>query len=125
MFCGAVLLASCKAMLPGRSSRWWSMTLMSFPPPAVAIPIAALLPLPNPASWRYISLTTALQIGYSHLLVRAYRDGDFGQVYPIARGAAPLLVTLGAAVFAGELLSRFSLIGVALVSLGIVSLARA
>jgi drug/metabolite transporter (DMT)-like permease len=125
VLCAAVLHAAWNAMLRGGSDRLWAMTVMSFATTAIAIPVAALLPLPNPGSWPYIGLSTALQLGYSHFLVRAYRDGDFGQVYPIARGVAPLLVTLGAAVFAGEQLGRVSLIGIALVSLGIVSLARA
>jgi drug/metabolite transporter (DMT)-like permease len=125
VLCAAVLHAAWNAMLRVGSDRLWTMTVMSFATTAVAIPVAALLPLPNPASWPYIGLSTALQIGYSLFLVRAYRDGDFAQIYPIARGAAPLLVTLGAAILAGEQLNQLSLIGVVLVSFGIVSLARA
>lgn len=44
-------------------------------------------------------------------------------MYPIARGSAPLLVTLGAALFAGELPDDLGLAGIALISLGIVALA--
>jgi drug/metabolite transporter (DMT)-like permease len=125
VLCAAVLHAAWNAMLRGGKDRLQAMTVMSFATTAVALPVAAVLPVPDPASWPYIGLSTALQIGYSHFLVRAYRDGEFGQVYPIARGAAPLLVTLGAAVLTGEVPSQLSLVGVVLVSLGIVSLARA
>ncbi|PAU78441.1 hypothetical protein CK498_06995 [Halomonas salipaludis] len=52
----------------------------------------------------------------------AYQHGDFGQVYPIARGSAPLLVTLGAAVFAGELLGFLPMLGVLFLTVGVMSL---
>ena len=44
-------------------------------------------------------------------------------MYPIARGVAPLLVTLGAAEVAGERLTPTTLTGISLVSLGILGLA--
>jgi len=46
-----------------------------------------------------------------------------GQTYPIARGVSPLLVSLGAAVFAHEALGLVNLLGVLLVSGGITALA--
>jgi drug/metabolite transporter (DMT)-like permease len=64
-----------------------------------------------------------VQIGYALFLVRAYRQAGLAQVYPIARGTAPLLVTLGAALVAGEHIAPLGLAGVALVSGGIVAIA--
>ena len=43
-----------------------------------------------------------------------YRVGDLGQIYPISRGASPVLITLGAAVFAGESITPGELLGIAL-----------
>ena len=37
----------------------------------------------------------ALHIGYRLFLVKAYEAGDLAQTYPLARGTAPLLTTLG------------------------------
>ncbi len=62
-------------------------------------------------------------MGYFLFLVRAYRAGDFVQTYPIARGSSPLLVTLAAALFAGERLSLGTTLGVALVAGAIIALA--
>src|SRR5882724_5181241 len=93
--------ASWNALLRGRADRLWSMTVMSFVTTAAAVPAVLLLAPPDPASWPYIAVSAALQTGYSLFLVRAYRSGDFGQVYPIARGSAPLLATLLAALVAG------------------------
>jgi drug/metabolite transporter (DMT)-like permease len=98
--------------------------MMSIASSLVAIPGILLLPPPAAASWPYIAVSAALQIGYSLFLVQAYRMGELSQVYPIARGSAPLLVTLGAAILAGERPSLVSLLGIAVVSGGIISLAR-
>ena len=48
---------------------------------------------------------------YSLLLQRAYRSGDFSLVYPLTRGIAPLLATLGAIAFFGERPSALALAG--------------
>jgi multidrug transporter EmrE-like cation transporter len=96
---------------------------MSFLMTAASIPMALLLPLPRLASWPYLCVSAALQVGYSIFLVLAYRHAELGQVYPIVRGFVPLLVTVGAAIIVGERLSVLSMTGIALVSLGIMSLA--
>ncbi|MGF6413844.1 multidrug transporter EmrE-like cation transporter [Paraburkholderia sp. MM5482-R2] len=87
-----------------------------------------LLPLPvlTVTAWPRgrISLSRAvLEWGYLLALIHAYRSGDFGQVYPIARGLSPMLVFVRALVFAGEVLKPLAAPGIALVSCGIVSLA--
>jgi drug/metabolite transporter (DMT)-like permease len=71
----------------------------------------------------YLVVSALLHTGYNLFLVRTYRSGDLGQTYPIARGSSPLLVSLGAAIFAGELPDPISMAGVLLVSAGIISLA--
>lgn len=123
VLCAAVLHASWNAILRGGSDRLWSVTVMSFAATAVAIPAVVLLPLPAPASWPYLGLSGVLQVAYTAFLVFAYRHADLSQVYPMIRGSVPLLVTLGAALFAGEHLSALAVAGIALVSLGIMSLA--
>jgi hypothetical protein len=51
---------------------------------------------------------------YSVLLMRSFRLGDFGQAYPIARGSAPLVVTVLAAVFAHEVPDGWAAAGILL-----------
>ena len=83
-----------------------------------------LLTGPPPAleSWPYIVLSVLLNNAYFLFLIEAYRFGDLSQVYPIARGSAPLLVTVGAALFANEQLSIAGLAGVFIISAGTISL---
>jgi drug/metabolite transporter (DMT)-like permease len=119
----ALLHASWNALLKGGSDRLWSMTIMGI---ATSIACAALLPflpMPHRASWPYLVGSAVLHIGYNLFLIRAYRSGDFGSAYPIARGSSPLLVTLGAATAAGESPSASGIAGILMVSGGIISLA--
>jgi len=119
----AILHATWNALLRRGADRFRSMVVMSVVSASVAIPLAWLLDSPMSASWPYIGLSAALQTSYWLFLVRAYRDGDLGQVYPIARGSSPMLVTIGAAIFAGEKLAPVALAGVGMVSAGIIAMA--
>jgi len=85
----------------------------------IAIPF---FPAPAWASLPYLAGSVCLQCTYSVLLVRAYGAGDFGRVYPIARGLAPLLVTLVSTTLIGESFGRLELAGVLVIALGVVSL---
>jgi len=77
---------------------------------------------PAAASWSLLSLSIALELAYNVFLLNAYRFGDLGEVYPLARGMAPLLVALAASLFLGEALSRLQILGLALVAGGLISL---
>jgi drug/metabolite transporter (DMT)-like permease len=45
-------------------------------------------------------------------LIESYRTGDLGQVYPIARGSAPLMTAAATTVFIGEKLSLIGWTGI-------------
>ena len=124
VLCAALLHASWNALLKTSSDRLGAMTLITLGAGLGALPVVLLSPLPPAASWPYLALGVALHAGYNLFLVRAYRVGDFGQVSPIARGSSPLLVSVGAALLVGEQMSGWSWLGVALISVGILSLAQ-
>lgn len=90
---------------------------------AIAAALVPFLPLPARESWPFILVSGPIQAVYTVLLFAAYRVGDLGHIYPILRGLSPLLVALGATVFADEHLSAQQYAGVGIVSLGIASLA--
>lgn len=119
----AFLHASWNALLKGGSDGLWTMTVMGIATSLACAAIAPFLPIPAAASWPYIAASALLHVGYNAFLVRAYRQGDFGSTYPIARGSSPLLVTLGAALTVREWPSRLGMVGILLVSGGIISLA--
>jgi drug/metabolite transporter (DMT)-like permease len=119
----ALLHATWNAFLHRSADRVWLVGMMTIPYIVVSAVGVILLPLPAPAAWPYILASVVLEFGYCLSLIRAYRSGDFGQIYPIARGLSPLLVFVGALVFAHESLKPPAAVGVAFVSFGIVSLA--
>jgi drug/metabolite transporter (DMT)-like permease len=79
--------------------------------------------LPKSAALVYLAFSVLCHVGYELFLMGAYRRTDFSQSYPIARGIAPLLVSLGGLIFAGEHISLRALFGVVGIVVGIVSLA--
>ncbi|MCM2379395.1 DMT family transporter [Pseudomonas marginalis] len=119
----ALLHASWNALLRAGTDRLWSMTVMCLAVAVASTLIALFLTPPAAASWPYAVLSGVLHVGYNLFLVRSYKVGDLGQTYPIARGSSPILITLFAFAFAEETVSAGALIGIVLVSGGIISLA--
>jgi drug/metabolite transporter (DMT)-like permease len=91
----------------------------------VAVPIVVLAPFPLGPCWPYLLGSVAIHVFYNLLLMRSYRYGEFGQVYPLARGISPLVVTGLAALFAAERPSPPQLVGVLVVSSGLAVLVLA
>ncbi len=84
-----------------------------------AIPLIIVAALPRSASWPYLLGSVAIHVFYVLLLMQCYRLGEFSQVYPLARGVSPLVVTILAAVFVGEHLALPQIAGVVVVSAGL------
>jgi drug/metabolite transporter (DMT)-like permease len=91
----------------------------------VPFALAAMLFSPWPALESLPLLVTGafLHVGYQLFLLTAYRVGDLSQVYPLARGLAPLIVAFVSVVFLGERLSAFELVAILIIGTGISSLA--
>jgi drug/metabolite transporter (DMT)-like permease len=79
--------------------------------------------VPAATAWPYLLGSAAIHIAYYALLMRSFRLGDFGQAYPIARGSAPLVVTVLAAVFANEVPDGWAAAGIALSCAGLTGVA--
>jgi drug/metabolite transporter (DMT)-like permease len=90
-------------------------TLMGF----LGVAIYAFSPAPDVASLPYAIASGFIHLGYNLFLARSYRLGDLSQVYPVARGTAPLLTFAGAWAFAGEALTLGVAVGVGLLVAGI------
>ncbi|WP_369144715.1 EamA family transporter [Streptomyces sp. R44] len=100
-----------------------SFTLISGGGALLGLLAACFVPLPAAGAWPYLITSAALHVGYMALLMRSFTLGDFGQMYPIARGTAPLVVTLLAAVFLHEVPGGRQLLGVAVACAGLTGLA--
>ena len=119
----AVMHASWNALIKAGNDKVVMQCLVMFFAGVPCIPFLLFVPLPAPASWPFLALSLAVHGVYYVTLVNAYRFGALSQVYPIARGAAPLMIALGAWAFADEQMSVLEWAGVIVASAGIMSLA--
>lgn len=93
--------------------------LIDFFSGVICLALLPFFPLPLAASWPFILASAFLHIGYRLFLIRAYHHGDMGVVYPIARGLAPVMVAIGALVFAGETLTSIQVAAIATITTAI------
>jgi drug/metabolite transporter (DMT)-like permease len=96
----------------------WCSTLVTtilFLPPGGWL--LAIQPL-SPWAWGVVVLSAGLEALYYWTLAQAYRYGDLSLVYPIARGTAPIVVPILAALFLDEQLSWLAAGGIGLVVAG-------
>src|SRR5260370_12850232 len=100
------------------------LTMAALRATGLAIGLGALPFVAWPASdsWKWLALTAGVQFGYYVLLVRSYGAGDMSVVYPLARGLAPVLTTVAAALALGQTLCAGQPAAVILLSLGITPL---
>ncbi|MFF0560579.1 EamA family transporter [Streptomyces sp. NPDC004266] len=119
----AVTHAGWNAIAHGIKDQLLSFTLISGGGALVGAVLACFAPLPAAGAWPYLLASALLHIGYYALLMRSFSLGDFGQMYPIARGTAPLVVTVLAAVLLHEVPDGWQLLGVAVACAGLTGLA--
>ncbi len=93
--------------LIGISGSLATMTLLPF------------MPTPSNELWVWIIGSAIIHSGYKLFLIQAYKAGELSQVYPLARGTAPLIVTLISVLFLNETLNNYQLIGVLVLVSGI------
>lgn len=123
ILCAAVAHASWNAVVKNAADSLVMQAVIIAVSAVIALPFALALPFPGPETWGYILAGVTVHGVYFAFLVKAYEIGDFGHVYPVARGTGPMIVAVVAAMFLGEALTLAQYAGVALVSLGILSLA--
>src|SRR5512140_1865114 len=78
----------------------------------------------DPAGLGVAFVSAILEAIYFILLASAYSRGDLSLVYPLARGTAPILAVVFAVAVLGERLDPIASVGVALVLVGILLVAR-
>ncbi|MCG6859365.1 MAG: DMT family transporter [Salaquimonas sp.] len=118
----AFLHATWNAMLKHAAERAVMMGVIALTDMVIGFVILCLVPVPAPEAWVFIFASTIIHWFYYWFLLTSYRLGDLSQVYPIARGSAPMLVSLGGLLFAGERLNPAGWLGVGVVSVGIMAL---
>jgi drug/metabolite transporter (DMT)-like permease len=77
----------------------------------------------GPVEWTFIVGSAVLHLAYFLLLGAGYRAGDLSLVYPLARGAGPVLSTAAAVLVLGERPTPLALLGALLIGSGVFVLA--
>jgi drug/metabolite transporter (DMT)-like permease len=121
----AVLHAGWNALLKGVPDRLATVVLLDLTGLVISALALPLVPAPAPAARGLLVASVALHLGYELLLLRSYRVGDLSQVYPLARGSAPLLVAAFAGLVLGERLGAWQLVGLVGVCVGLLLLVGA
>lgn len=111
--------AGWNALIKERSDRFFSISLLGVAQGLIALAFVPFVAIPRGETWIWILASAALHTGYKLFLIRAYTAGDLGQVYPLARGTAPLLSSLIALFVLHETLGPFLWAGVVTLCAGI------
>jgi drug/metabolite transporter (DMT)-like permease len=119
----AAFHAGWNALLKLNAEPFVSTSLLATASGLVALPVVVVVGLPSAVAWPYILASVAIHIVYYLSLAHAYRFGDLGQVYPIARGTAPLMTAAVASIWFGEGLGPAGWAGVVVLAAGILLLA--
>ncbi|WP_327355501.1 DMT family transporter [Streptomyces sp. NBC_01304] len=119
----AVTHASWNAIAHHIKDQLLAFTLLTGGGALIGAVLACFAPMPAAGAWPALIASAFLHVLYQALLMRSFSLGDFGQMYPIARGTAPLVVTVAAAVFVGERIDAWQTVGVAVACTGLVGVA--
>lgn len=118
----AALHATWNAMAKRGGDKHLSVAAVVLGHTPIAVVVLPFVPLPDPASWPFLAVGIVLHFGYQVFLLNSYRIGDLTQVYPIARGTAPLLVAAISVLLLGVELARAEIAAVIIIGAGIISL---
>ena len=121
----AVLHATWNALAHNIKDTLAGFVLISLTVTICCAVLVLLVPVPSARAWPFIAVSAVLEVGYLFALLRAYQLGEFGQMYPIARGTSPWVVALVATTVLGQPLPPAELVGILVISAGLIALAFA
>jgi drug/metabolite transporter (DMT)-like permease len=116
---GAACHAGWNAVIKFGLEPFTTTALIAIGSGVAALPMVLVFGVPPPAAWPWVAASMVFHLGYYLGLTEAYRTGDMGQVYPIARGTAPLLTATGSAILVGEPLAFAGWSGIVLLAGGV------
>jgi len=120
----AALHASWNAVIKHSPNKQSGMLTLAFGHAVFGIVAASFRPVPMAWVWPWIIGSALIHTVYQLFLAYAYEQGDLSRVYPIARGAAPLMVLIVGAVVLHDQISVLEYTGIVLLGFGILLMAR-
>lgn len=120
----AFLHASWNALIKLGTSKLTSMLILTLVQGGIGVAVAASRALPDGAVWWWLIGSGVFHSAYKLFLAYAYDHGDLSRVYPIARGAAPLMVLVIGALILSDQVAAFEYVGIVVLGIGILLMAR-
>lgn len=120
----ALLHATWNALIKLDASKLTAMLIMTLVQGGIGALIAISRPFPEGEVWLWLLASGLIHALYKMFLGFAYHHGDLSRVYPIARGAAPLIVTITGFFLLSDTLQGSELAGIAVLGAGIILMAR-
>jgi drug/metabolite transporter (DMT)-like permease len=120
----AFLHAFWNALIKTGASKHGGMLILTLGHALIGLAVVSFRPLPAPEVWPWLLGSGLIHMAYQTFLAYAYDHGDLSRVYPIARGAAPMIVLIVSAALAIDAMTRWELTGVLVLGCGIFLMAR-
>jgi len=118
----AVLHAAWNALVKSGADKQSAVVAVMFGHVPASLICLALVGFPDSNVWYLVALSACFHLAYPMALQKAYQSGDLGHVYPIARGTAPILVTVVSVIVLGTTLTLMQYLASLLMIGGILSL---
>jgi drug/metabolite transporter (DMT)-like permease len=126
VFVAVLFAAAChagwNATIKGGLDPLATTVLISIGAAIVSLVFLPVTGLPAAAAWPWCAASVLIHLVYFAALIESYRAGDMGQVYPIARGSAPLMTAVATTAFLGERLGLLGWCGILLLAAGVLLL---
>lgn len=120
----AFLHALWNALIKLGTSKVGGMVILSIVEVPIGLAVVLLSPAIDRAAVPWVIAAGCTHFAYKFFLTYAYDRGDLSRVYPIARGAAPMIVALFGAAFLADAVTHKEYIGIAVVAAGILLMTR-
>ena len=122
---GAALLhASWNALIKTGANKQTAMLIMTVWQGIWGLTLIVWLPIPQANVWPWLIASGVIHMFYQLFLAYAYEQGDLSRVYPLARGAAPIIVLVAGFFVLSDQITVTEAIGIAILGAGILLMAR-
>ncbi|HEY0044613.1 MAG TPA: DMT family transporter [Allosphingosinicella sp.] len=119
----AVTLAAANMSVKMGSDILAGRAMLSVSAALLVVPALFFVPLPDPATWTALLIAVPAHFFYQMCLVNAMQRGDLSLVFPLMRGAAPLLTGIAAFLLLGETLAPLSVLGLLIATAAVIAFA--
>ena len=119
----AVTLAAANVAVKMGTDILVGRALLSASAAVLILPFAILVPPPDAPVWGALALSVPAHFFYQCCMVKALSRGDLSLVFPVMRGAAPLMSSLAAFLLLGEALTPLALTGLLIATISVAAFA--